>query len=59
MPQGMAGVNLFDTFEEEHMDTPTVPRYNTRALALQHSAHKAQILDPVSSVPLSILPTKT
>jgi hypothetical protein len=25
MPQFMAGVNLFDTFEEEHMDTPAVP----------------------------------
>jgi hypothetical protein len=28
--QGMAGVNLFDTFEEEHMKTPSLPRYNTR-----------------------------
>jgi hypothetical protein len=46
IPQGMAGVNLFDTFEEEHMDTPTVPRYNTRALSLQHSAHQAQTLIP-------------
>jgi hypothetical protein len=26
MQQGMAGVNLFDTFEEEHMETPAVPR---------------------------------
>jgi hypothetical protein len=46
MPHGMAGVNLFDTFEEEHMDTPTVPRYNTRALARQHSVHQAQTLSP-------------
>jgi hypothetical protein len=46
MPQGMAGVNLFETFEEEHMDTPTVPQYNTRALARQHSAHQAQTLSP-------------
>jgi hypothetical protein len=46
IPQGMAGVNLFDTFEEEHMDTPTVPRYNTRAFARQHSAHQAQTLSP-------------
>jgi hypothetical protein len=30
MPQGMAGMNLFDTFEEEHMETPAIPRYNTR-----------------------------
>jgi hypothetical protein len=46
MPQGMAGVNLFDTFEEEHMETPAVPRYNTRVLARQHSAHQAQTLSP-------------
>jgi hypothetical protein len=25
MPQGMAGMNLFDTFEEEHIETPAVP----------------------------------
>jgi hypothetical protein len=46
MPQGMAGVNLFDTFEEEHMTTPTIPRYNTRSLARQHAAHQAQTLSP-------------
>jgi hypothetical protein len=46
MPQGMAGVNLFDTFEEEHMTTPTIPWYNTRALARQHTAHQAQTLSP-------------
>jgi hypothetical protein len=39
MPQDMAGVNLFDTFEEEHMETSAVPRYNTRARARQHSAY--------------------
>jgi hypothetical protein len=26
MPQGMAGMNLFDTFEEEHMETSALPR---------------------------------
>jgi hypothetical protein len=26
VPQGMAGMSLFDTFEEEHMDTPSLPR---------------------------------
>jgi hypothetical protein len=26
MPQGMAGMNLFDTFEKEHMETPATPR---------------------------------
>jgi hypothetical protein len=41
-----ACVNLFDTFEEEHMETPAVPRYKTRALARQHSAHQAQTLSP-------------
>jgi hypothetical protein len=34
------------TFEEEHMETPAVPRYNTRARARQHSAHQAQTLSP-------------
>jgi hypothetical protein len=33
VPQGTAGVNLFGTFEEEHMETPSLPRYNTRARA--------------------------
>jgi hypothetical protein len=47
MPQGMAGMNLFDTFEEEHnMETPAVPRYNTRAIARQHSANQAHTLTP-------------
>jgi hypothetical protein len=59
MPQGMAGVNLFDTFEEEHMDTPSVPRYNTRALDRQYSVHQAQTLGPRISPPLRLLPTKT
>jgi hypothetical protein len=35
----MVGVNLFDTFEEEHMVTPTLPHYNTRARAHQHSSN--------------------
>jgi hypothetical protein len=52
MPQGMAGVNLFDTFEEEHT-TPTVPWYNTRALARQHAAHKSQTLHPRIFRPLA------
>jgi hypothetical protein len=46
MPQGMAGMNLFDTFEEEHMETPAVPRYNTRARSHQHSANQAHTLTP-------------
>jgi hypothetical protein len=46
MPQGMDGVNLFDTFEEDHMTTPTIPWYNTPALDGQHAAHQAQTLSP-------------
>jgi hypothetical protein len=42
----MSGVNLFDTFEEENMTTPTIPGYNTRALARQQAAHQAQTLSP-------------
>jgi hypothetical protein len=44
MPQGMAGMNLFDTFEEEHMETPAVPRYNTRARARQQSSNQSHTL---------------
>jgi hypothetical protein len=54
IPQGMAGVNLFDTFDEEHMNTPTVPRYNTGALAHQHSAHQAQTLIPRIFRPIAL-----
>jgi hypothetical protein len=46
LPQGMAGMNPFDTFEEEHMETPALPRYNTRVRARQHSANQAQFLAP-------------
>jgi hypothetical protein len=58
MPQGIAGVNLFDTFEEEHT-TPTIPRYNTRALARQHAAHRAQTLHPRIFRPLAFPPRQT
>jgi hypothetical protein len=46
MAQGMDGMNLFDTFEEEHMETPAVPRYNIRARSRQHSANQAHTLTP-------------
>jgi hypothetical protein len=46
VPQVMAGMKLFDTFEEEHMETPALPRYNTRSRARQHSANQAQFLAP-------------
>jgi hypothetical protein len=42
LPQGMEGVNIFDTFEEDHMETPSLTRYNTRARTLRHSANNAQ-----------------
>jgi hypothetical protein len=44
MPQGMDGMNLLDTFEEEHMENPAIPRYNTRARARQHYANQAHTL---------------
>jgi hypothetical protein len=46
VPQGMAGMNIFDTFEEENMESPSLPRYNTRARAHQHSANQAHFLAP-------------
>jgi hypothetical protein len=58
MPQGIAGVNLFNTFEEEHR-TPTIPRFNTRALARQHAAHQAQTLRPWIFCPLALPPCQT
>jgi hypothetical protein len=56
MPQGMAGENLFNTFEEEHMETPSPQMYNTRAHALQHSAHNAQQNAPRIFAPSRSLP---
>jgi hypothetical protein len=46
VPQGMEGMNLFDTFEEGHMETTALPRYNTGARARQNSANQAQLLAP-------------
>jgi hypothetical protein len=42
----MTGMNLFDMFEEEHMETTSLPRNNTRARARQYSANKDQFLAP-------------
>jgi hypothetical protein len=58
MPQGIAGVNLFNTFEEEH-NSPIIPRYNTRALARQHAAHLAQTRRPRVFRPLAVAPRQT
>jgi hypothetical protein len=58
MPQGIAGVNLFNTFEEEH-NTPTISRYNTRTIARQHAAHLAQTRRPRIFLPLAFSPRQT
>jgi hypothetical protein len=56
--QGMAGVNLFDTFEEEHMETPVLPRYNTRARDHQHSANNDHHDAPHVCLPLTFTNTQ-
>jgi hypothetical protein len=59
VPQGMAGVNLVGNFEEEHiMETPSLPRYKTRARSRQHSANQAQILAPCVSCPIKFTNTQ-
>jgi hypothetical protein len=58
IPQGFAGVNLFDTFEEDH-NSPAIPRYNTRARAHQHAAHLAQTRCPRIFRPLAFAPCQT
>jgi hypothetical protein len=58
MPHGIAGVNLFNTFEEEN-NSPTIPQYNTRALARQHAAHLAQTRRPRVFRPLAFAPRQT
>jgi hypothetical protein len=59
VPQGMAGMNLFDTYEEEHMETPAIPRYNTRSRARQHSANQAQFLAPRILRPIAFTNNQT
>jgi hypothetical protein len=51
--QGITGVNIVDTFEEEHMETPSLPRYRTRVRAGQHSAnndhhHAPRVFRPIT-----------
>jgi hypothetical protein len=53
VPQGMVGMDLFDTFEEEHMETPAPPKYNTRARAHQQSVNQAKFLAPRISRPIA------
>jgi hypothetical protein len=58
MPQGISGVNLFDTFEEEHT-SPAIPRYNTRARECQPAAHLVQTRRPRIFRPLMFAPRQT
>jgi hypothetical protein len=58
MSQVIYGVNLFNTFKEEH-PTPTISRYNTRNLARQHAAHRAQTLRPRIFRPPAFPPRQT
>jgi hypothetical protein len=58
MSQGIAGVNLFNTFEEEH-NIPATPRYNARARARQHAAHLVQTRRPQIFRLLSFAPRQT
>jgi hypothetical protein len=58
VPQGMAGVNLFDTFEEEHMETPSLLRYNTSAMVRHHSADQAQLFAPRVFRPITFTNTQ-
>jgi hypothetical protein len=58
VPQVMAGVHLFDTFEEEYTETPSLPRYNTRDRTRQHSANNAQDLAPHVFRPITFTNTQ-
>jgi hypothetical protein len=49
----MAGMNLFDKCEYERMETPSLPMYNTRVRACQHSANQDQFLAQRVSLPFA------
>jgi hypothetical protein len=53
VPQGMAGVNLFVTLEEKHMETPSLPRYNARAMARQRAINQDHYLTPCVFCPIT------
>jgi hypothetical protein len=57
VPQCMAGENIFNTFEEEHMETPPPQRYYTRARTLQHYTHSAQHNAPCIFRPITFTAT--
>jgi hypothetical protein len=58
VPQCMVGVNIFDTFEEEYMVTPTLLRYTIRTRAKQHSATNAQHHTPCMYIPITFTNTQ-
>jgi hypothetical protein len=51
--QVKVGVNLFDTFEEERMVTPTIPQCKNRDRAQQHSANNDQHHTPCIFHPIT------
>jgi hypothetical protein len=55
--QGTAG-GIFDTFEEEHMVTPNLPKYSTRSRAQQNSANNAQHNAPCLFCPITFTNTQ-
>jgi hypothetical protein len=58
MPQGIADINLFDMFEEEH-NIPAIPRYNTHARECQPAAHLVKTRRPRIFRPLTFAPRQT
>jgi hypothetical protein len=59
MPQGIAGINLFNTFEEEHQST-TLPEYNAPARLHQSAAaHLVQTPRPRTFRPFAFAPRRT
>jgi hypothetical protein len=59
MQQAMDGMNLFDTFEEEHMEPPAIPMYSTRDRARQHSSNQAHTLKQRIFRPIAFTSSKS
>jgi hypothetical protein len=64
IPQGTAGMNLFDTFEEEHMETPAAPgttldpeHANTRPIRLTLLPHAFSAPLPLQTTKLLLCPS--
>jgi hypothetical protein len=56
--QGMAGMNLFDTFEGGHTETPSLPSYNTKSRARQHSDNNDRHHAPRVFLPITFTNTQ-